>query len=162
MQRHDWQQLEVTKAILAVDLAEYDDCWFSLVTETDFRSRIFRVTEKILKPFVNFHPMLVLGNPGELRMARDLGFATFDDVFDESYDEETNQRRRFEHVYAQFTRWCRADESELARLEARLEEKLIFNARWGITRFPGIYRVQYDTALVNNILAAVEGRYRSS
>jgi hypothetical protein len=34
-------------------------------------------------------------------------------------------------------------------------EKLIFNAKWGFTEFPGEYRRQRDAELVDQILAAV-------
>jgi hypothetical protein len=60
--------------------------------------------------------MLVLSNPAALRMARDYGFATFDDVFDETYDDVTELRARFEHVYKQFVGLCRLDETEIHRL----------------------------------------------
>jgi hypothetical protein len=53
---------------------------------------------------------------------------------------------------------CRLDDEALGQLEARTSDRLIFNARWGLTRFPGIYRAQRDTSLVNEILAAVRGR----
>jgi hypothetical protein len=48
----------------------------------------------------------------------------------------------------------------LLELERRTADRLIFNARWGLTRIPGIYRAQHDTALVNEILAAVRADAR--
>jgi hypothetical protein len=155
MKQHRWKRLELWNCGMAADLAEYDKSWFSMVTETEMRPKPSRITEKSVKPLANFHPMLVLGNPGSLAMIRSYGFATFEDVFDESYDEELDPRRRFDLVYREMTRLCRMDEDALLALERRVADKLIYNARWGLTTFPGVYRAQRDVALVNDILAAV-------
>jgi hypothetical protein len=117
-----------------------------------------RITEKILKPLVNFHPLVLFGNPGSLQRVKEYGFVTFDDVVDESYDEEADPRRRFDMAYAELVRLCKLDDEALRDLERRTSDRLIFNARWGLTRFPGIYRAQRDSSLVNEILASVRGR----
>ena len=155
MRRHNWKRLELWNAGLAADLEEYHQAWFSVVTETEMRPGPSRITEKSFKPLANFHPMLVLGNPGSLAMIRSYGFATFDDIFDESYDDELDPRRRFDMVYQEVERLSRLDEDALLALERRVSDKLIFNARWGLTKFPGVYRTQRDTALVNEILMSV-------
>jgi hypothetical protein len=155
MKQHRWKRLELWNCGMAADLAEYDKSWFSVVTETEMRPKPSRITEKSVKPLANFHPMLVLGNPGSLAMIRSYGFATFEDVVDESYDEELDPRRRFDLVYREMTRLCRMDEDALLALERRVADKLIHNARWGLTTFPRVYRAQRDVALVNDILAAV-------
>lgn len=158
MQQHQWKRLELWNASLAADLAEYDKSWFTVATETEMRPRPSRITEKSVKPLGNFHPMFVLGNPGSLALIRSYGFETFGDVFDESYDEELEPRRRFDMVYEQVRRLCRMDEGELARMERRIADKLVFNARWGLTRFPRAYRTERDVALVDEILSSVGWR----
>ena len=155
IERHAWKRIELTQASMAVDLAEYADSWFTVVTETEMRARPSRITEKVLKPLVNFHPLLVFGNPGALAMIRGYGFATFDDVFDESYDDEWDPRRRFERVYAEMRRACEWSDDQWRRVEARVAEKLCFNAQWGLTRFPRDYRRERDAALVTLVLEAV-------
>jgi hypothetical protein len=158
LDHHGLKRLNQKYATEAQDLPEYDESWFSAVTETEMLTRPSRITEKVLKPLVNFHPLVCFGNPGSLQRARDYGFVTYDDVIDESYDEEADPRRRFDMAYAELARLCRLDDEALGQLEARTSDRLIFNARWGLTRFPGIYRAQRDTSLVNEILAAVRGR----
>jgi hypothetical protein len=61
-------------------------------------------------------------------------------------------------AYGELVRLCRLDDHALCDMEKRTTDRLIFNARWGLTRFPGIYRSQRDTALVNDILASVRRR----
>ena len=155
MDQHGWRRIDLPRASLAVDLIEYQHSWFTVVTETEMRTRPSRITEKVVKPLVNFHPVIVLGNPAALQMIRSYGFVTFPELFDESYDDDVDPRRRFERVYAEIMRLCRLGEEEWRRLAERVADKLIFNARWGLTRMPSIYRQQRDMALVNEILIAV-------
>ena len=137
-------------------LEAYDDSWFTVVTETEMRDRPSRITEKPFRALANFHPLIVLGNPGSLRMIREFGYRTFSGAIDESYDEEPDPRRRFDMVYAEFLRLCRLDDADLARFEAGLHETLAHNARWALVEMPRIYREQRDTALVDLLLAVRE------
>ena len=125
--------------------------WFSVVTESEMGRLSSRITEKPFKPLVNFHPILVFGNPGALAMIRDLGFETFPEIFDERYDEEGDPRRRFEMVYAEVRRLCGLTQDELRRLEMRARDTLEHNARHGLTRLPGRYREEIDRALVGSL-----------
>lgn len=132
-------------------LTEYRRSWFSAVTESEMGDEPTRITEKPFKPLINFHPIVMFGNPGSLAAVRALGFQTFPELFDESYDDEPSPPRRFEMAFAEFVRLCRMDEAELARLEASIVEKLEFNARFGLTELPGRYRNEFDRALVDEL-----------
>lgn len=136
-------------------VVEFDRSWFTVITETEMRDWPSRITEKPLKPLANFHPLLTFGNPGSLRMLRELGFATFEDVIDESYDDELDPRRRFDMVYAEVTRLCSMGQAGLGRLEARIADKLEANARWGLVDLPRLRRPQIHAALIDQILTAV-------
>ena len=67
----------------------YDTTCFSLVSETYVDSvqeqEIF-ITEKSFKPMAFKHPFMIFGNQGILRKLKNLGFETFENLFDESYD----------------------------------------------------------------------------
>lgn len=138
------------------ELPEYAQSWFSVATDTEMRDRPSRITEKLLKPLLNFHPMIVLGNPGALSMVREYGFRTFPEIIDESYDEARDPRRRFELAYAEVARLCGLDDDAWSRLEGAIEETLLFNARWGLTEMPTVRRQANDVALVDQILRAVK------
>lgn len=75
----------------------YDDTCFSLVVETGITGPT-TVTEKTFKPIAFSNPMLVWGTVGILQKIKDLGFETFDNLFDESYDVENNNTRRLETI----------------------------------------------------------------
>ena len=121
-------------------LDEYASAWFSLVIETDDTARLHRITEKPLKPLLCFHPFIVMGPVGSLRLIREYGFETFPGLFDEGYDEETGLRARFDQVYGQIVRLCAMDEAELARLSDEAAEAVVFNAWWGLTQLPRLFR----------------------
>lgn len=65
-----------------------------IVTESDYLPWSDRFTEKLLKPVVAGRPFLVFGPPGVLKMFRSMGFQTFADIFDESYDQIENPEQR--------------------------------------------------------------------
>ncbi|MGH6926181.1 MAG: hypothetical protein ACRED5_20840 [Propylenella sp.] len=129
----------------------YQKTWFTAVAETDMFPQPVRITEKPLKPLVNFHPFLILGNPGSLAHLRAFGFETFGGAIDEGYDDEPDPRRRFDRVYAEARRLCRLDQAELRRMEVRLRDVLIGNARHGLVEMPRIYRGSLNRALIDRI-----------
>jgi hypothetical protein len=112
-----------------------------------------RITEKPLKPLVNLHPFVALGNPGSLAQLRSFGFQTFGSVIDESYDDEPIPRRRFDRAYAQVRRLCSLDEADLRAAELRLSDVLVGNARHGLVEMPKIYRDTLNRALIDKIKA---------
>jgi len=142
--------------VLDEPLPQYAQSWFSVVTETEMKSWPCRITEKSLKPLLNFHPLLFFGNPGSLDMLRAYGFETFEGLFEQAYDKKHNPRRRFELAYREVQRLCAMDEAELDRLERGMDEVLIHNARHGLTALPRIFRTERDHQIVVDILAPAD------
>lgn len=131
----------------------YARTWFTAVTDTEMTARPIRITEKPLKPLVNFHPFLILGNPGSLAQLRAFGFQTFGSAIDEGHDEETDPRKRFDRVYGEVRRLCRLDQADLRKLEMRLRDVLVGNARHGLVEMPRIYRDRLNRELIDKIKA---------
>ena len=84
-------------------------CWLSLfdesaeslayvVTETVFQGRRQHLTEKTFKPICLQMPFVIAGTAGSLEYLRSYGFRTFGDVWDESYDTETDDFVRLEKI----------------------------------------------------------------
>ncbi len=111
------------------------------------------VTEKSFKAPLNFHPQVIMGNPGAMARLRAFGFQSFSPFIDETYDQETDPRRRFELAYAEIRRLCALDEADLARMERELSPVLIANARWGVIGLREQYRRTIDPELVSSLLA---------
>jgi hypothetical protein len=70
----------------------------SVVLETVVDGSKIHLTEKILRPIACGHPFILVAGPGSLAYLRSYGFKTFDSVFDESYDQETDTVTRLEMV----------------------------------------------------------------
>jgi hypothetical protein len=84
-----------------VNVDWYNHTCFSMVAETHHDDSLHKkfgptampfqgpwpfVTEKTFKPIQYQHPFMVYGQCGILKFLKDLGFETFDNLFDESYD----------------------------------------------------------------------------
>lgn len=67
----------------------YNQTYFSVVAETSVTFQNLQpifITEKTFKPIAFQHPFLIYGNTGTLAKLQQLGFVTFENLFDESYD----------------------------------------------------------------------------
>ena len=90
----------------------YIDTYFSLVTETVFSgSNSFR-TEKIWKPIIIGHPWIAVANTGFYRDLHNMGFMTFNNVIDESFDLIDNPQDRIERISSIIGDLCASDLSE--------------------------------------------------
>ena len=140
------------EALKPAPLKAYGRSWFTVVTESHASDRLHRITEKPLKPILNLHPFLVLGCLGSLRLLRAYGFETFPQLFDESYDETTMLRGRFETVFEETRRLCLASEADLARLNAEAAPSVVFNAWWGLVELPALFHSHIEARLIDDLV----------
>lgn len=76
----------------------YQQSLISVVTETNFYESTASLTEKSFKPSKEKHPFIIAGASGTLRKMRELGFKTFGEFWDESYDEVTDSTERMHRI----------------------------------------------------------------
>ena len=72
----------------------YQNSLLSVVTETNFENEELTLTEKAFKPSKEKHPFIIIGVNGSLKAMRDMGFKTFSEFWDESYDDEVEPKFR--------------------------------------------------------------------
>ena len=117
----------------------YIDTYFSIVTETTYQgSNSFR-TEKIWKPILIGHPWICVANAGFYRDIRNLGFRTFDKVVDESFDDVTDSRLRFEKITAIIQDLCNGSlEDFLSECKSicKYNQQHMFNFQKHVNNFP--------------------------
>lgn len=77
----------------------YEKTYFSIVPETLFYEMGTYISEKTLKPIAHLHPFVMVGRPGILKTLKNVGFKTFSDFWDESYDEIENNSDRIIKIY---------------------------------------------------------------
>lgn len=76
----------------------YENSWFSIISETWFNSNINSInyiSEKTAKCLLSNRIFICFAAPNHLKYVRDLGFKTFNNIIDESYDQESDDNKRF-------------------------------------------------------------------
>jgi hypothetical protein len=71
------------------------ESWISVISETHFedtQGTIF-LSEKTFKTIACQSPFMILGNSGSLKKLKELGYFTYHDIIDESYDELSSIHR---------------------------------------------------------------------
>lgn len=92
---------EETQIMTSCWLGNYAEAQDSLVyvpTETVYFGQRLHITEKTFKAIALEMPFVLVAPAHSLEYMRSYGFKTFAGIFDESYDEETNDIRRIEKV----------------------------------------------------------------
>lgn len=92
---------EETQEMASCWLTNFNEAADSLVyvpTETVYFGQRLHITEKTFKAIALEMPFVLVAPAGSLEYMRRYGFKTFDGIFDESYDLETNDIKRIESV----------------------------------------------------------------
>lgn len=77
----------------------YLESWVSVITETAYAEpNTSFFSEKIFKPIRARHPFILVGTPGILKDLKKLGFKTFSEWWDESYDDITDPEERLDAI----------------------------------------------------------------
>jgi len=76
----------------------YDDTYFSLVVESTVTGHCRCLREQSLTPIAYQHPLLLIGCYRSLKTLRSMGFETYENIFDESYDDIWNFDQRLDAV----------------------------------------------------------------
>ena len=98
-------------------LSIYNETAYTLVAETSYSSHFTFYTEKTVKPILAHRLFVMLGGTHSLRNLRRIGFRTFGDVIDESYDSCADLQERCRRALDQVEYLCTLDQAEvLARI----------------------------------------------
>jgi hypothetical protein len=144
---HNWQPLILDGSAdsiynNSVVAEHYEKSYFSLVTETGM-DHYLRVTEKTFKPIANYHPFIIIGCHGTLAYLRSLGYQTFPELFDESYDQETNIPKRLLMVVDQVEKFVNLSKEEKDKKYQQVHEKILHNANLFFNVLPESNRLQF-------------------
>ena len=95
-----------TSLIPVVPLDIYNESAYSIVGETSYDNRWVFLTEKTAKCFMGRRLFVMFAGQHYLKAIRDLGFKTFDEVIDESYDLIEDNQTRWNMAYDQVKYLC--------------------------------------------------------
>jgi uncharacterized membrane protein YkgB len=85
------------------------ESYFEMVFETIFEANenmIIQTSEKTFKPLIQKTPFISFSYSHILRELKNLGFKTFDFIFDESYDDMENTHQRLYKVLGEIGKVC--------------------------------------------------------
>lgn len=110
-----------------VNISDYDSTFVSLVTETLYDKNVLFLSEKIYKPILTGHPFIVLGNPGTLTLLQKKGYKTFNQFWDELYDNEHDLYKRTNMIMDIVKKLNSKSFSELQDLRSMMQDILNHN-----------------------------------
>ena len=84
-------------------------------------------TEKTLRPLYFGLPFLMVGNKNMLSNLQEMGYATYDNIFDESYDKLDSWVDRIEHVTSEVNRFCSMNQSEFTLQMHKATDNILHN-----------------------------------
>ena len=105
----------------------YVDSYFNIVTETFFEEPTLRFSEKIYKPIIYRQPFILYSTPFSLRQLRSVGYKTFGDFIDESYDEIQAHEKRLDALNEEVKRLCSLSLDELHNQYVKMKDILDSN-----------------------------------
>tara|TARA_R110001592_G_scaffold231209_1_gene488358 strand:+ start:10992 stop:12233 length:1242 start_codon:yes stop_codon:yes gene_type:complete len=103
-----------------------DSC-INIVTETSFQFNELFLSEKILKPIIMYQPFIVLSSVHYLKRLQKLGFKTFDEFWDESYDNIDDYEERYKKILLLILELNNKSIEELNNLYKSLKHICIYN-----------------------------------
>jgi hypothetical protein len=91
----------------------YNQTAYSIVAETECVNQFTFYTEKTVKPILARRLFVMFAGRHYLKNLRKLGFQTFSNVIDESYDEITDNCERWTWAFQQVMYLCEQDQSRI-------------------------------------------------
>ena len=110
----------------------YDDTCFGVVVESFNGQTLIPevpvfVTEKTFKPIAGHQPFMIIGGAGILAYLRSQGFETYDNIFDETYDTETNFDKKLDIIVGNIERYVKEPYSTKTLKKIKHNFKLFYN-----------------------------------
>jgi len=128
----------------------YNESFCNITTETYNQDRDPFFTEKTFKPIAFEQPFFLYGSQGSLEYLKSLGFKTFDDVWDESYDQEPLNHLRFEKMLKQILEVSTWSLDKCESISKKLEPRLTYNKQVLMDVLPKQY--DHDIELVKEYI----------
>lgn len=132
---------DASATIVWPDCEEFD---IQIVPETIFNTEKIHLTEKTFKPIVMFQPFVLLAGPKSLSYLRHYGFKTFSDLWDESYDQESDSNKRLCMITELMKTLLRMDTTSYNEMMLKANKITEFNRNY-------FYSEKFKTLIMNEL-----------
>tara|TARA_A100001515_G_scaffold129755_1_gene116595 strand:+ start:3723 stop:5048 length:1326 start_codon:yes stop_codon:yes gene_type:complete len=111
------------------DLDMISNTYFNIATESTNDSDHGRFSYFSEKAFIGWitQPTIIIGTPFTISHLKSLGFESFSEMFDESYDEIIPNDLRLRKTYREIERVCKLPENELSAIYNDILPKIKYN-----------------------------------
>jgi hypothetical protein len=111
----DWAEYYGHRTHLSqiIPIRVYNDTAYSIIAETDHDNTLSCFTEKTAKPLLARRLFVAFTGYKFLHNLRRLGFQTFSDAIDESYDLEIDDHKRYTMAFEQVQLLCQQDQIQV-------------------------------------------------
>jgi len=108
----------------------YSNSLVSVITETLYDRQEVHMTEKTFKALTWRHPFVLVATPGSLAYLQSIGFYTFNDFWDESYDQERDHEVRINKIISVLTHIASWDQAQQRQFLLDVQPIIEHNAKW--------------------------------
>jgi hypothetical protein len=129
----------------------YADTFCDVVTETKYAQPTGNISEKTFRPIGYLKPFILVGPPRSLEYLKTMGYKTFSDYWDESYDSEENHQARLTKIFKLIDHINSKSIDELRQLYIDMQPILTHNANLLAETLPH-RTLAAKLAAANNIL----------
>lgn len=129
----------------------FTETFCHVVTETLFYDKTLHLTEKSFRPIVNERPFILVGPPRSLECLRSYGFKTFNDFWDESYDNIQDPDKRLDAIMQLITHINTWTLAEMSKTLIKMSDTLQHNRRVFLEVLPSKIKEE----LIHNLSGAV-------
>lgn len=104
---------------------EYYNSFAQLISESC--SDVVFISEKTATALILGKPFLVAGSIEVHSMLKRMGFELYDEIFDYGFDNEPDDKKRYDMIMKNFVRLCKTPINKLKRLQKQLAPKIMHN-----------------------------------
>ena len=106
----------------------------NVITETLTMKDVVFITEKTYKSIYVCQPFIIVGNTYSLKKLKELGFKTFSNWWDESYDDEIDFEKRMEKITKVLEDIASWDFDKCSDIRKEMRDVLIHNYNQMLTK----------------------------
>lgn len=129
----------------------YQQGFLQVITETVCNYPVPFLTEKTIKPILAKRPFVMIGVVGSLSLVKSIGFKTFDQWWDESYDSIVNIEDRIVAVVDIIEQISKMSLKDIRLLCIEMKDVLEYNFNYYVNEFKKDQTIKFEQDCTTNL-----------